>query len=149
MLLQELYNNNMISFAEKCDDWKEAIFESIEPLVQQKIIDSKYGQEIIESVEKYGPYIVISEDVCIPHASVSEAVHSSGIAMLVVQTPVNFENEEEFRPRIFFPFCALDSDVHLANLAEISDLCSDEKQLQKILSFQRKEDVEKYLNEAK
>lgn len=73
MLLQELYNNNMISFAEKCDDWKEAIFESIEPLVQQKIIDSKYGQEIIESVEKYGPYIVISEDVCIPHASVSEA----------------------------------------------------------------------------
>ena len=118
MLLQELYNNNMISFAEKCDDWKEAIFESIEPLVQQKIIDSKYGQEIIESVEKYGPYIVISEDVCIPHASVS-------------------------------PFCALDSDVHLANLAEISDLCSDEKQLQKILSFQRKEDVEKYLNEAK
>ena len=50
MLLQELYDNNMISFAEKCDDWKEAIFESIEPLVQQKIIDSKYGQEIIESL---------------------------------------------------------------------------------------------------
>ena len=49
VLLQELYNNNMISFAEKCDDWKEAIFESIEPLVQQKIIDSKYGQEIFES----------------------------------------------------------------------------------------------------
>lgn len=107
MLLQELYNNNMISFAEKCDDWKEAIFESIEPLVQQKIIDSKYGQEIIESVEKYGPYIVISEDVCIPHASVSEAVHSSGIAMLVVQTPVNFENEEDFRPRIFFSFLCI------------------------------------------
>ena len=101
-------------------------------------------------------YIVTSGEMMSMYAAsnISTAVNQfkkRGYASLkgLILNAKNFENEEDFRPRIFFPFCALDSDVHLANLAEISDLCSDEKQLQKILSFQRKEDVEKYLNEAK
>ena len=71
----------------------------------------------IKSVESMVHAFVVSERCVYSHVSVSEAVHNDSIAMLVVQTPVNFENEEDFRPRIFFPFCALDSRCTFAWVA--------------------------------
>lgn len=147
MLIEELYKKDMITFAENCDGWEAAIYASIEPLVREKIVTPLYGQKIIESVNKYGSYINISEDVCIPHASACDAVQSSGIAMMVTQEPVKFDDDMEFSPRIFFAFCATDPDDHLDNLAEISALCSDESQVKKILRWKTKEDVKKYLSE--
>ena len=148
MIIQEFYEKGLYTFAEGFLRWEDAIFASIQPLVDQGIADRTYGEEIIDSVKQYGPYINISETISIPHAGISASVHGTGMSMMITEKPVDFGEQGEFKPQIFFAFCSKDADAHLKRLQEISDFCSEEEQLNELLQVHSREELERYLRKA-
>lgn len=145
MIIREFYDNGLYAFADGFSCWEDAIYASIQPMVEQGIVDREYGTEIIDSVHKYGAYINISEAVCIPHAGITPAVHGTGMSMLITQEPVDFGEECEFKPRLFFAFCTTDADAHLERLQQISDFCSDDEQIEELLQLKSREELKVYL----
>ena len=69
-LAEILFDYQLIHYPDKeITNWREAIAESCRVLIDKKIIDQTYVEEIIHCVEKYGPYIVIAPQVAMPHSS--------------------------------------------------------------------------------
>ena len=147
MVIREFYDKGLFVFADSFPRWEDAIYASIQPMIDRGIVDRKYGDEIIDSVHKYGAYINISEEVCIPHAGISPAVHGSEMTMMITKKPVDFGEDSEFKPRLFFAFCSTDADAHLERLRQISDFCSDEESMEELLRLQNEEELKLYLRQ--
>lgn len=110
-MLKYFFDYQLIHYPDKeITNWREAIAESCRVLIDKKIIDQTYVEEIIHCVEKYGPYIVIAPQVAMPHSSEkSEGVFGTAISFTKLKQPVRFESEDENEEKtasLFFTLAA-------------------------------------------
>lgn len=125
-MLKYFFENELIKYSDKeITDWKEAIDESCQLLLEKKIIDQKYIDEIIRCVDEYGPYIVIVPQVAMPHSSEeSEGVFGTAISFTKMKQPVVFESkdDEEKSAVLFFTLAAKNAEEHMENIQNLSEL---------------------------
>lgn len=150
-MLKEFVESKHYKFAESASDWKEAIRMSCESLEADGTVESNYKEDIIECVEKYGPYIVIMPEVAMPHSQESaRGVHKTAIAFMKLERPVSFDPEDpDMDARLFFTLASCDSDQHLQNMTKLSELLMNETVVQALLEAKSPEDLiviqDKYL----
>lgn len=121
-----------VQICEKANDWREAIKISVQPLEQGGYVKSCYKDGIIENVEKLGPYIVIADEIAMPHARPEQGAVETQISITLFREGVQFEGKE-ITARLFVTLSAKDSDSHLEALVKISELLSDDGKVEKIL----------------
>ncbi|WP_028125528.1 PTS sugar transporter subunit IIA [Eremococcus coleocola] len=136
-MLNELIEKDLVAFYQEApSSWQDAIKLSCAKLIEHEYITEEYSNEIIASVEKFGPYIVIIPDVAMPHANPSSpGVLGTAIAMTKFKEDIKFfdqENNEEKNAKLFFTLAAKDSDHHLNNITQLMELLSDEDLLEKL-----------------
>lgn len=143
-MLQELIDKKRYSFHEGFDTWEEAIQASCKPLIEDGAIESAYVDAIIANVKKYGPYIVIAPNICIPHAQEGiVGVNETAMCFMRTKNPVHFSDDPEQDARLFFVLASTDNNVHLENLSNMVGLVEDEAIVDKLLEAECKEDLEK------
>lgn len=140
-MLEELIQKNRCSFFEKFENWEEAIKAACKPLEEQKVIEKSYAHEIIKSVKKYGPYIIIAPHIAIPHAQEGNGVNETAIAFMKTEEPVQFSQSEEESAQLFFVLASADNNIHLKNLAELVEILSDEEFVSKLLKVKNIEQL--------
>ena len=69
-------------------DWKDAIRLAGKGLVAAGFTTDAYTDQMIETVEKMGPYIVIAPGLALAHSRPSEAVLKTGLCWVRLSTPV-------------------------------------------------------------
>ncbi len=74
--------NEFIQFEDKIDTWQEAIVKSSQPLLEKGYVEQSYVDAMIESVNEYGPYIVITPNVALPHARPEAGSKIMGFSVL-------------------------------------------------------------------
>ena len=89
-LLTELLNIDTIQIADKVDTWQDAIRLASAPLLQQDKIENRYIQAMIQSIEKHGPYVVLTPKVALPHSRPTDGVKVLSMSLLHLHTPVLF-----------------------------------------------------------
>lgn len=143
-MLQELIDKKRYSFHEGFDTWEEAIQASCKPLIEDGAIDSTYVDAIIANVKKFGPYIVIAPNICIPHAQEGVVgVNETAMCFMRTKNPVHFSDDPEEDARLFFVLASTDSDLHLQNLSAMVGLVEDEVIVDKLLEAECRGDLEK------
>ena len=133
MLLGEIIVNKRVLFAQKAENWEDAIRMSCKLLVDEGTIGPGYADEIINTVKEMGPYIVLMPGFAMPHAMKdSEHAHGTAIAFMKLEEPVSFNPEDnEKDASVFFTLVARDSDEHLKNMRKLwkmltnEELCAD------------------------
>ena len=60
-VLQTIVEKKHYKFVDKVDSWQEAVRLSAESLVADGSVDADYYQQIVNCVEKYGPYVVFAK----------------------------------------------------------------------------------------
>ena len=73
-------------------EWTEAIRLAGKGLVAAGFTTDAYTDQMSETVEKMGPYIVIAPGLALAHSRPSEAVLKSGLSWVRLSTPVKFGN---------------------------------------------------------
>ncbi|MFO7690072.1 MAG: PTS sugar transporter subunit IIA, partial [Cryobacterium sp.] len=73
-------------------DWRAAIRLAGDGLVAGGATTGTYTDEMIEAVEKHGPYIVIAPGIALAHSRPSPAVLTGGLSWVSLATPVEFGN---------------------------------------------------------
>ena len=133
MLLKEIIDNKRVLFAQKAENWEDAIRMSCRLLIEDGTIEPGYADEIINTVKEMGPYIVLMPGFALPHAMKnSENAHGTAIAFMKLEEPVSFNpNNSEKDASVFFTLVARDSDEHLKNMRKLwtmltnEELCAD------------------------
>ena len=144
--LRKLLKKENVKFIEGAEDWKEAILQSGNLLVSNKKVTSEYVKEMIELVEKHGPYIVIEEGIAMPHAGISENVLETGIALLVVKEKVALP--EGRNANIFLSFAAKNKNDNIDIMNDLFELITKHKFIDEVSKMKSYDQLKQYFKEV-
>lgn len=140
-VLKDLLIEENIQFIDEISDWKDAIKAVAEPLLLNDSITNQYVDVMIENVVTMGPYIIIGEQVAIPHARPEFGVKKLGMSLLKLSEPTYLLGEEQNKVEIFICLAAIDNQTHLKALAQLTTLLSDPEKLELLKKAEKKEDI--------
>lgn len=121
---QKIIAEDNIKFKAVVSDWKNAMEQSAQMLIDSNYITKDYLDSAIKVVKSFGPYIVISQGIALSHARPSSSVLKTGISLLTLSTPVNFNSKND-PVDIIVTAAATDLDVHLELLEKLSIFLSN------------------------
>ena len=141
----ELLKKENVQICDQAADWRDAIRTSILPLEKGGYVEARYKEEVIGNIEKLGPYIVIAEHVALPHARPEQGAIRSQMAVTLFQKEVFFDGKED-GANLFISLAAADSSSHMDALVAISELLSEEKDVEKILASGNTDELYSYFH---
>lgn len=127
-MIKELLKSN-IQILPQVDSWEEAIKIASRPLLEKGYIEPRYIDTMISKVNELGFYIVLSEDVAMPHSRPEDGVLKMGMAMLKLDKPVKFGNNDI---QIVITLAAKDNESHIDALTNLVELLNDDEKIEKI-----------------
>ncbi len=142
-MLKKLVEQNRCIFIERADNWQEAIRISCRPLVESGIVDEAYADELIENVDKHGPYIVLVPGFAMPHSMEgSSRARGTGVSFMKVKEPVSFDpGNPEKDAVVFFTLAATDSAEHLKNMQCLFTVISNEELFADLMNASSTDDL--------
>lgn len=127
-MIKELLESN-IQILPQVDSWEEAIKIASRPLLEKGYIEPRYIDTMISKVNELGFYIVLSEDVAMPHSRPEDGVLKMGISLLKLDTPAKFGNNNI---QIIITLAAKDNESHIDALTNLVELLNDDEKIEKI-----------------
>lgn len=121
-MLKELVTADRIRKVKRVDNWKEAIKLAAKPLLEDGSIEAIYIDNMIESLNEHGPYIVLADRFALPHASSKKGVNKLSMSLLVVEDEVDLLGKPV---NIFMVLAATDNNSHIRALASLSEMLYD------------------------
>lgn len=140
-LLEILKKHNTINLNLNAKDWKEAVYLSIKPLIDKKLVEERYFHAVIESTQKHGPYYIIADNLAMPHAQSDAGVNENCFSLITLNEPVYFDSDE--RPvRILIALAATSAEVHTSEaLPQIVAVFEEENNLNAIMNAKTNQEV--------
>lgn len=142
--LSDFLTEDNILIKQEADTWEEAIKMSGDILVRTGCVTEKYKDSMIENINKFGSYIVIEENIAIPHAQKDESVLKTGMGLIVLKKPVIFPNNRKVS--ILLSFSSFDNKEHLNALAELLELITNYNFVDNLLKTKSVKQILKYIN---
>lgn len=140
VLLEELIETDVCA-----SSWQEAIQKAGALLVKKQTVTEAFIQDMIDTVHKFGPYMILLPDVAFFHGPPSDHVLETSLSLITLQDDVFFKEYENQRIRCAFAFGAKDNASHMAMLQEVVKLLQDEAFLSLLTNHGSKEDIVSYV----
>lgn len=128
----KLLKKENVQICDGAENWRDAIRTAVKPLEEHGYVEPRYKEEIISNVENMGPYIVIADNIALPHARPEQGALKTQIGITLFRKNIMFDGKDT-PARLFITLAAKDSNSHVDALMEISELLSDESTVQEIL----------------
>ncbi|WP_410014435.1 PTS sugar transporter subunit IIA [Sodalis sp. C49] len=126
-MLTDWINESNVRLINQAKDWQSAVALSVQPLIDQHAVESRYLQAIYAMHEQIGPYYVLGEGIAMPHARPEEGVIKTALSLVIVSQGVTFGSEDNDPVYVIFALAAVDSHSHIEMIASLSKLFCDEE----------------------
>lgn len=146
MIEEVVVSRENIRLKAEAKDWKEAIKISGNILKDNEYVKEQYVEDMVDAVEKLGPYIVIMPHVAIAHARPGEDVLKDGLSLATFKKPIEFGNEDNDPVDLVFSLCAKSNQNHLKVLEYLAKVLEDEKKVYILRSSGNIDEVYNILN---
>lgn len=144
-ILQKIVERGHYKFVDRVDSWQEGVRLSTESLVKTGYVSENYYQQIVDCIEKYGPYVVFDHDIAMPHSQEgAEGANKTGVGFLRVKEPVDFgtdEDGEQKIARLFFTLAAKDPSEHIDNIQQLMGVFMNDPLIDALLEANTPEDI--------
>lgn len=135
---------SLISLGAQASTWEEAFRLAGNLLYKAGYVEKHYIDCMIANAQKYGGYMVICDQVALPHARASDGVNRTGFAFVTLREPVIFENKQERHLIRFIAALSADNSMkHLTAMGEFIELVSQEEQRARLMEL---EDTEAFIH---
>lgn len=124
-----LFNDENIQILDRVKDWREAIIEGSRPLLKGGKIEKRYIDSMIKSVEELGFYIVLTDDIAMPHSRPEEGVNETGVSLLKLNEEVEFGNN---KIKLVFVLAAKDKNTHIDTITKLLEIFQDDNKIEKL-----------------
>lgn len=125
-VLKELLTEDTIKLNVEASDWEDAVRKSGELLLDNGAIDKSYIEAMVNSVKKYGSYIVITPHIALAHASLNDGVNKIGFSLITLKDEIKFNHEANDPVKVVITLAATDQTHHLKALSELMSLLGNE-----------------------
>lgn len=136
-----------VNFVDSATSWEEAIDISARSLVEGDFVIPEYVEEMKASVKKNGPYIVITENVAMPHARPEAGTKKIGYSITRFKEPVSFLEDGSKDAQLFITLSCVDAKTHVSIMEKIVIILSDEDKRELLFSTTSEEEIVNIFNE--
>lgn len=126
-MLKDLIDEKLVTLNIEATDWEDAVRKASQPLIDNGKVEQGYVDDMIAGVKQFGPYIVLTKHVAMPHARPESGAKECAIGVATLKTPVEFGNPDNDPVKYLFPLSATDNTKHLEALAALAGLFEDEE----------------------
>lgn len=137
--LKEHINEDFIQLNLEAEDWIDAIRKSAKPLIENKIINSFYVDDMINNVNTFGPYIVVDDLIAIPHSKPNDEINGFGIAITTFKDGITLGEHKGVK--IFITIAANNNKNHIDIIKEIMSIIENEENIYRIICAKSKKDI--------
>ena len=123
------------------DTWQDVITVAGDLLVAAGSTTAEYTQEMVETVEKLGPYIVIAPGIALAHSRPSPAVKRTGLSLATLAEPVEFGSKKNDPVRLVIGLAALDHSSHLEVMSSLAKLLADQDKVAELINAENVEEI--------
>ena len=114
--LKKYFNTHNIFFVDnKINSWQEVINYGVDKMEKLGFVDKDYAVDIIDNINKYGSYLVVSSNVAIPHAKSSKKDYKNGNVVLFLKDKVVFPGNKDVKLLFFIYQKDNEQDLGLIN----------------------------------
>ncbi|MFA7567113.1 MAG: PTS sugar transporter subunit IIA [Alkalispirochaeta sp.] len=125
--VQRLIDTETIMVGAHASDWEEAVRIGGDLMVQAGLCEQRYIDAIIENHKTIGPYFVIAPGIALPHAKPKNGVLKTGYALVTLDEPVEFGDEDNDPVDILIFAGAVNREEHNQEaIPQIAELCDSE-----------------------
>lgn len=133
-----IFNSYNVDVVDSVENWEDAIIKASKSLLENKYIEKRYIDAMIESIKKLGFYVVLADLIAMPHARPENGVLKTGVSLLKINNAVKFgENNIKF----VFILAAINSDSHIDTIAELMEIFQDDEKIRKLELAKNKEEI--------
>ncbi|MDO5088263.1 MAG: PTS sugar transporter subunit IIA [Leptotrichiaceae bacterium] len=119
--LYDYLNLNNIKYIEnKMKSWEEIIDKGVEILKNNGKVSMNYSEDIKLLIKNFGSYMVVTENVAIPHAETNKNVYGKGMALIVLRYPIIFP--ENKKVKILFFLSSMEKKDNIKIIEDIINL---------------------------
>ena len=136
----EIISSDKVQVLEQVESWREAINIAASPLQEQGYFQQDYIDDMIRSVEKLGPYIVIAPEIAIAHARPNNNVKKIGLSLLKLNQHINFSEEGHYASLVFV-LSAIDNEGHLEVLRNLAITLGNQQTVEHLLNAQTSSEI--------
>lgn len=140
-------NEELITIDASVNSWQEAAQAAGRLLLKKNLIEPEFIDSIIETVNKFGPYMILVPKVCFFHGEPGEMVHEPCLSLVTLKNEVRFTEFDNQPIKCAFAFGATDPDSHLDMIKSIASLLADEEFIELITNNGEKEKIIKKIKE--
>ena len=144
-ILQKIVERGHYKFVDRVDSWQEGVKLSTESLVKTGYVGENYYKQIVDCIEKYGPYVVFEHYVAMPHTQESaEGANQTAVGFMRVKEDVDFGTDEDGErkiARLFFTLAATNPEEHMDNMVQLSSIFQNEPLLDALMEANTPEDI--------
>ncbi|MBZ2175513.1 PTS sugar transporter subunit IIA [Schnuerera sp. xch1] len=133
-MLLDLLNEETVKIYSGAKDWEDAGRIAGQPLLDNEMVEDRYIDAMIDSVKKYGPYIVIAPGIALFHARPEDGVKTMCISLAVFKKGIIFNAQKNDPVKLVFVLGAIDSESHLQVLSEAMLLLQDSSAVNSIIA---------------
>lgn len=117
--MQELVQKENIAVNIQAAHWEDAIRKAGQLLVNSRKIEESYVNDMVESIKKMGPYIVLTHGFALAHAAPGESVHEPAVSVLTLKDPVEFGSPND-PVKVVMCLACTDKKTHVELLSQIA-----------------------------
>ncbi len=116
----------------------EAVEVSGEMLYGRDYIEAEYIQEIVETVKNSGRYMLIGEQIIMPHSLAGKHVKKTGISIVRLRESLPLYDRPEIEVKWIFTLCTIDKVSHLTALTQLAQILGTSSLLKEMESIKSK-----------
>ncbi|MBM7635469.1 PTS sugar transporter subunit IIA [Streptococcus saliviloxodontae] len=147
-LTQAFTENKSIRLGLSAKDWKEAVYLSVEPLIESGAVTEEYYHAIIESTEQHGPYYILMPGMAMPHARPEAGVQRDAFSLITLKEPVQFSDGKDVQ--VLLALAATSSKIHTSvAIPQIIALFELENSIERLSNAKTPEEVLAMVEESK
>lgn len=122
-----MLEEGLVATGVEASSWQDAARAAGQLLVNSGAVEPAYVDRTIETVLKFGPYMIPVPDVAFFHGPPGEYVNTSSLAFITLRDPVFFSEFDNQRITAAFAFGAVDQSSHFDLLAKVVALLQDDE----------------------
>lgn len=138
IMLKDLLVREHLQLTDSVSNWREGIRMAAVPLLEKGTIEPRYVEAMIEGVEKFGPYIVLTDYFAFAHARPEDGVKEVSMSLLKVDNAFDMLGKPV---KIIVVLAATDNSKHLKALASLTELFMEASNVEQLVAAHSVEEL--------
>lgn len=129
------FSRELIEMCSDVTSWEEAVKKSGNLLIKKNYIKESYINKIIQNINEFGGYMIISPRVMLAHAGIEDGVNENSISILSLKNGFKLKNQFDLPINLVITMAVTDEKSHLKFLKELVEFMNDINNTKRLLEI--------------